>query len=39
VPWTAPVPANHWTTNVVLIVIVALFGVIGAQEVIGALAR
>lgn len=39
VPWTAAVPRNHWTTNVALIAILALFAVVGAQEVIGALSR
>ncbi len=33
VRWTSPVPRNHWTTNVVLIVILALFVAVGAQEV------
>jgi Mn2+/Fe2+ NRAMP family transporter len=37
VQWTAPVPRNHWTTNVVLIAILALFAIVGAQEVVGAL--
>jgi Mn2+/Fe2+ NRAMP family transporter len=37
VEWTSPVPHNHWLTNVVLVAILALFAVVGAQEVIGAL--
>ena len=36
VKWTAPVPHNHWSTNVVLIAILALFAVVGALEVINA---
>jgi len=37
VAWTSHVPRNHWTTNVVLVVILALFVAVGAQEVINAL--
>jgi len=37
VPWPSPVPHNHWTTNVVLLAILALFAIIGAQEVMNAL--
>jgi Mn2+/Fe2+ NRAMP family transporter len=37
VPWTAPVPHNHWTTNLVLVAILALFAIVGAQEVMNAL--
>jgi hypothetical protein len=37
VKWTAPVPHNHWTTNVLLLLILALFMMVGAQEVINAL--
>jgi Mn2+/Fe2+ NRAMP family transporter len=37
VEWTAAVPKNHWTTNVILVAILALFAIIGAQEAIGAL--
>ena len=37
VPWTSAVPRNHWTTNVLLWAILALFVAVGAQEVIGAL--
>jgi Mn2+/Fe2+ NRAMP family transporter len=37
VAWSAPVPRNRWTTNVVLIAILLLFVVIGAQEVINQL--
>ena len=34
VNWTVPVPRNHWTTNVVLVAILALFAIVGAQEAI-----
>ena len=37
VRWTAPVPHNHWTTNVLLIAILVLFVVVGAQEIMNAL--
>lgn len=37
VRWSAPVPHNHWTTNMVLVTILALFAIIGAQEVLNAL--
>jgi Mn2+/Fe2+ NRAMP family transporter len=37
VPWTTPVPKNHWATNVILAAILALFAVIGAQEAMNAL--
>ena len=37
VRWTAQVPHNHWTTNVVLVAVLALFAIVGAQEVINAL--
>jgi Mn2+/Fe2+ NRAMP family transporter len=37
VQWAPPVPRNHWTTNVLLVGILALFAILGAQEVIGAL--
>jgi hypothetical protein len=37
VRWAVPVPRNHWTTNVVLLLILALFMMVGAQEVINAL--
>ena len=37
VPWTEPVPRNSWITNVLLVAILALFAVVGAQEVVGAL--
>jgi Mn2+/Fe2+ NRAMP family transporter len=33
VRWNAPIPRNHWTTNVLLVVIVALFVVVGVQEI------
>jgi hypothetical protein len=37
VPWTSPVPRNHWTTNLLLVAILALFVAVGAQEAMGAL--
>ena len=37
VRWTTPVPHNHWTTNALLIAILALFVVVGAQEIMNAL--
>jgi Mn2+/Fe2+ NRAMP family transporter len=37
VAWASSVPRNHWTTNVVLVAILALFAVVGAQEVMNAL--
>jgi Mn2+/Fe2+ NRAMP family transporter len=37
IPWTEPVPKNSWSTNLLLVAILALFAVVGAQEVIGAL--
>ncbi|MGH9347511.1 MAG: Nramp family divalent metal transporter [Vicinamibacterales bacterium] len=33
VPWESEVPRNHWTTNVVLLVVLALFVAVGALEV------
>lgn len=37
VRWSTAVPHNHWTINVLLVAILALFAVVGAQEVINAL--
>jgi Mn2+/Fe2+ NRAMP family transporter len=37
VRWTSAVPRNHWTTNALLAVILAMFLVVGAQEVLNAL--
>ncbi len=37
VKWTAPVPRNHWTTNVILVAILTLFAILGVQEVMNAL--
>ncbi|MCA1586684.1 MAG: Nramp family divalent metal transporter, partial [Acidobacteria bacterium] len=37
VTWSAAVPRNHWVTNVLLAAILALFLVVGAQEVMNAL--
>jgi len=37
VAWTAPVPKNSLITNLLLVAILALFVVVGAQEAIGAL--
>jgi Mn2+/Fe2+ NRAMP family transporter len=33
VRWAAPVPRNHWTTNALLVVILALFVAVGVQEI------
>jgi len=35
--WTTPVPRNHWTTNVLLVVILVLFVTVGIQEIVNAL--
>ena len=37
IKWNAAVPHNHWTTNIILIAILILFAIVGAQEVINAL--
>jgi Mn2+/Fe2+ NRAMP family transporter len=37
VPWTEPVPKNSLLTNLLLVAILALFIVVGAQEAMGAL--
>jgi Mn2+/Fe2+ NRAMP family transporter len=37
VKWAAAVPRNHWSTNVVLVAILALFAIVGAQEVMNAI--
>ncbi len=37
VAWTEAVPKNHWSTNLLLIAILALFLAVGAQEAMGAL--
>jgi len=37
VAWTEAVPRNHWTTNLLLVVILALFVFVGAQEVLARL--
>jgi Mn2+/Fe2+ NRAMP family transporter len=37
VQWAAPVPRNHWTTNALLIVILAMFLIVGVQEIVNAL--
>jgi Mn2+/Fe2+ NRAMP family transporter len=37
VPWTSPVPRNHWTTNALLLIILSLFLFVGAQEVLARL--
>jgi Mn2+/Fe2+ NRAMP family transporter len=39
VPWTTAVPKNHWITNVILVGILILFLVVGAQEAINAARR
>jgi Mn2+/Fe2+ NRAMP family transporter len=33
VRWASPVPRNHWTTNALLVVILALFVMVGVQEI------
>ena len=37
VRWSTDVPHNHWATNVLLVAILVLFTVLGAQEAINAL--
>jgi hypothetical protein len=37
VQWPTHVPHNHWTTNLILVAILGLFVMLGAQEVISAL--
>jgi Mn2+/Fe2+ NRAMP family transporter len=37
IAWSAAVPHNHWTTNVLLVAILGLFVAVGAQEALGAL--
>jgi Mn2+/Fe2+ NRAMP family transporter len=37
VKWTEAVPHNSWATNLLLVAILALFIVVGAQEAMGAL--
>jgi Mn2+/Fe2+ NRAMP family transporter len=37
VQWTEAVPHNAWYTNLLLVAILLLFAIVGAQEVIGAL--
>jgi Mn2+/Fe2+ NRAMP family transporter len=37
VAWTRPVPHNHWATNALLVVILALFLLVGGQEAVNAL--
>jgi Mn2+/Fe2+ NRAMP family transporter len=37
VKWNAPVPRNSWSTNALLLVILALFLAVGGQEVINAI--
>jgi len=37
VQWTEDVPHNAWYTNLLLVAILLLFAIVGAQEVIGAL--
>ena len=36
VKWTEPVPHNSWPTNALLVAILALFAVVGVQEIINA---
>jgi len=37
VAWSSRVPHNHWLTNALLVVILALFLAVGAQEVVNAI--
>ena len=37
VAWSGTVPRNHWTTNLLLVLIVALFVAVGAREILSAL--
>jgi Mn2+/Fe2+ NRAMP family transporter len=37
VAWSEPVPRNHWSTNLLLVAILALFVAVGVQEAMGAL--
>ncbi len=37
IPWATPVPRNHWSTNLLLIVVLVLFLALGLQEVRNAL--
>jgi Mn2+/Fe2+ NRAMP family transporter len=37
VAWPEPVPRNHWSTNLMLVAILALFVAVGVQEAMGAL--
>ena len=37
IPWTAEVPRNHWTTNVLLVIVLAVFLAVGLQEIDGIL--
>ena len=37
VPWDGDVPHNRWTTNALLVLILALFLVVGGQEVVNAI--
>jgi Mn2+/Fe2+ NRAMP family transporter len=37
VKWTEPVPHNSWITNLLLVAILALFAVVGAQEILAQL--
>ena len=37
IPWTTSVPRNHWTTNVLLVIVLVMFLVLGMQEVRNAL--
>ena len=37
VDWPSPVPRNHWTTNVLLSLILMFFAIVGTQEILKAL--
>jgi Mn2+/Fe2+ NRAMP family transporter len=34
VRWSAPVPKNSWTTNALLLIILAMFLIVGGNEVV-----
>lgn len=37
IPWTTSVPRNHWTTNVLLVIVLVMFLVLGMREIWNAL--
>jgi Mn2+/Fe2+ NRAMP family transporter len=34
VRWSAPVPRNSWTTNALLLIILAMFLIVGGNEIV-----